>query len=52
MTHPSAGDSSIHYSIEALDGESVVNDGHVPEDESKQTVGFLTPAPVNRQTID
>jgi hypothetical protein len=43
MTHPSAGDSSMHYSVEAWDDNSKLNDGHVPEDESKQTVS-VSPA--------
>lgn len=43
MTHPSAGDRSMHYSVEAGDDKSKLNDGHVPEDESKQTVS-VSPA--------
>ncbi|KAL9123798.1 MAG: hypothetical protein Q9217_006809 [Psora testacea] len=38
MKHQSLGDSSIHYSVEAWDDSSKLSDGHVPQDESKQTV--------------
>ena len=39
LAHPSPSDPNIHYTVEAWSNGSRVKDGHVPEDESKQTVG-------------
>lgn len=39
MTHESEEDQNAHYSVEGRDTTDFkVNDGHVQEDESKQTV--------------
>lgn len=39
MTHSSTSDPNAHYSVQGMGSDgSKVNDGHVQEDESKQTV--------------